>query len=122
MAFFAISKCHPLHLLSVTDLATEHERLQRENAQLQRAITSHAVVDQAIGAVVVLGRMAPEEAWRVLRDISQRTNTKLRTVAEHILAFAQGGGMPDAEREELRRGLDRYAPYACRQPADGPAV
>ncbi|MEU6810004.1 ANTAR domain-containing protein [Streptomyces sp. NPDC046831] len=122
MAFFAISKRHPLRLLSVTELAIEHEQLQEENAQLQRAITSHAVIDQAIGAVVVLGRLAPEEAWRVLRDVSQRTNTKLRTVAEHILAFAQGDGLPDTEREELRRALDRYTLYAGRRPADGPTV
>ncbi|MGW4598230.1 ANTAR domain-containing protein [Streptomyces sp. NPDC004457] len=108
MAFFALSRHQPLVLLSATELASEYHRLQEENRQLQRAVTSHAVIDQAIGAVVVLGRMAPEEAWRALRDVSQRTNVKLRTVAEHILAYAQGGTLPDPERTELAKAIVRY--------------
>ncbi|MGW2034324.1 ANTAR domain-containing protein [Streptomyces spinosus] len=108
MAFFALSRHEPLVLLSATELASEYHRLQEENRQLQRAVTSHAVIDQAIGAVVVLGRMAPEEAWRALRDVSQRTNVKLRTVAEHILAYAQGSTLPDPERTELAKAIVRY--------------
>ncbi|MEU7057976.1 ANTAR domain-containing protein [Streptomyces sp. NPDC046197] len=122
MAFFVISKRDPLRLLSATDLAIEHEHLEEENRHLQRALTSHAVIDQAIGAVVVLGRVAPEEAWRVLRDVSQRTNTKLRILAEHILAFAQGGTLPPGEQEELGRSLDRYRMCCGTRPFDGPAL
>ncbi|MEU5312548.1 ANTAR domain-containing protein [Streptomyces sp. NPDC021562] len=107
-AFFTLSRTRPLTLLSATDLAVENERLEAECGQLQRAVTSHATIDQAIGVVVVLGRLPPEEAWRVLQDVSQRTNTKLATVAQHILAFAQGGDLPPAERSELRRALSRY--------------
>ncbi|MCW7942920.1 antitermination regulator [Streptomyces hygroscopicus] len=108
MAFFEISKQQPLHLLSTADLATELDQLYEENAQLRRAVTSHATIDQAMGAVVVLGQVAPEEAWQVLRDVSQRTNTKLRVVAEHILKFAQGGALPDPELDELKKALNRY--------------
>lgn len=108
MAFFALSRHQPLVLLSATDLAAGHDRLVDENRQLQRAVSSHAVIDQAIGAVVVLGKIPPEEAWRALRDVSQRTNTKLRTVAEHILAYAQGGSLPEAERVELGKAVTRY--------------
>jgi hypothetical protein len=108
MAFFALSRHQPLALLSVTDLAAECERLAGENEQLQRAVSSHAVIDQAIGAVVVLGRIPPEEAWRALRDVSQRTNTKLRTVAGHILDYAQGGTLPEPERTELGKAVTRY--------------
>lgn len=108
MAFFALSRNQPLTLLSATDLASEYDRLQEENRQLRRAVTSHAVIDQAIGAVVVLGQLAPEEAWRALRDVSQRTNVKLRTVAEHVLAYVQGGSLPESERRELGRAVARY--------------
>ncbi len=107
MAFFAMSRRHPLQPLSVTDLVVEHERLHEEIDQLQRALTSHAVIDQAIGAVVAFGRIPPEDAWLVLREVSQRTNTKVRTVAEHVLKFAQGGALPDTELEELKRALAR---------------
>ncbi|WP_308117039.1 ANTAR domain-containing protein [Streptomyces guryensis] len=112
MAFFAVSRSQPLKILSATDLAVENERLEVERAQLEQAVSSHAVVDQAIGAVVVLGRMAPEEAWRVLRDVSQRTNTKLRAVAEHVMAFTQGVELPEPERIELRHAIARYASWS----------
>ena len=108
MAFFAVSQSQPLKLLSATDLAVENERLEAECVQLEQAVSSHAIVDQAIGAVVVLGRIAPEEAWRALRDVSQRTNTKLRVVAEHVMAFTQGAELPEPERVELQRAVARY--------------
>ncbi|GGU91650.1 hypothetical protein GCM10010260_27580 [Streptomyces filipinensis] len=108
MAFFTLSRHQPLALLSSTDLAAEYDRLTTENQQLRRAVSSHAVIDQAVGAVVVLGRIAPEEAWRALRDVSQRTNTKLRAVAEHILEYVQGGALPGPERLELGRAIVRY--------------
>ncbi|MFJ9173271.1 ANTAR domain-containing protein [Streptomyces sp. NPDC102360] len=115
MAFFMLSSTRPLTLLSATDLAKEHERLQTEVAQLKQAVTSHALVDQAIGVVVVLGRIPPEDAWRVLRDVSQRTNVKLNLVAEHLLEFARGDELPDDERAELQRAIERYA--ALRPPS-----
>jgi hypothetical protein len=120
MTFFALSRHEPLVLLSNTDLAAEYDRLVAENQQLQRAVTSHAVIDQAIGAVVVLGQIAPEEAWRALRDVSQRTNTKLRTVAEHILDYAQGGALPEEERIELGRAIVRYR--RCAEAGQGSAT
>ncbi|MFD8721136.1 ANTAR domain-containing protein [Streptomyces sp. NPDC059629] len=97
----------PLTLLSATGLATEHEQLRTEAARLRQAVTSHAVIGQAIGAVLAMGRIPPEEAWRVLRDVSQRTNTKLRTVAEHVLKHAQGAALPDPEQLELQRAITR---------------
>ncbi|MFE1442194.1 ANTAR domain-containing protein [Streptomyces sp. NPDC058739] len=109
MAFFSLSPSRPLTLLSATDLAAENERLRAEAGQLQRAVTSHALVDQAIGAVVVLGRIPPEEAWRVLRDVSQRTNVKLSTVAAYVMDFAQGAELPEDVRAELHSAIARYA-------------
>jgi AmiR/NasT family two-component response regulator len=108
MAFFAISRTRSLTLLSATELAVENERLEAERGDLQQAVTSHATIDQAIGVVVVLGKIPPEDAWRVLRDVSQRTNTKLITVAQHLLTFAQGGDLPVPERTELHQAISRY--------------
>ncbi|MER5544216.1 ANTAR domain-containing protein [Streptomyces sp. CG4] len=108
MAFFALSRHQPLTLLSVTELVSDNDRLVHENQQLRRAVSSHAVIDQAVGAVVVLGRIAPEEAWRGLRDVSLRTNIKLRTFAEHILVCAQGGTFPEPQRTELGRAIARH--------------
>ncbi|MET8963074.1 ANTAR domain-containing protein [Streptomyces sp. NPDC004074] len=108
----------PLDLLPAADLQMECERLKAENERLQRAVISNAIVDQAIGVVVVIGQIAPEEAWRVLHDASQRTNIKLRVVAEDVLKFARGGSMADRELGELQRVPARY--QACADPAGAP--
>ncbi|MFD7136579.1 ANTAR domain-containing protein [Streptomyces sp. NPDC059894] len=84
--------------------------LQREVDQLKEAVASHAVVDQAIGVVVALGRMTPDEGWTVLREVSQHTNIKLRTVAELILLWGRGGHLPEEIRAELEELLVRHGP------------
>jgi hypothetical protein len=84
--------------------------LEAEIAQLKEAIASHAVVDQAIGVVVALGRMSPDEGWLVLREVSQHTNVKLRNVADLILIWGRGGEMPEEIRAELEDLLDRHGP------------
>ncbi|MFF4709162.1 ANTAR domain-containing protein [Streptomyces sp. NPDC001288] len=84
--------------------------LQEEIDQLKEAVASHAVVDQAIGMVVALGRVTPDQGWEVLKEISQHTNIKLRSVAELILVWGRTGDMPAEIRVELEDALDRYGP------------
>lgn len=84
--------------------------LQEEIGQLKEAMASHAVVDQAIGMVVALGRVAPDQGWEVLRDVSQHTNIKLRNVADLILIWGRSGEIPPEIRAELEDALDRYGP------------
>ncbi|WP_411151807.1 ANTAR domain-containing protein [Streptomyces sp. A30] len=84
--------------------------LQAEIDQLKEAVASHAVVDQAIGMVVALGRVTPDQGWEVLKDVSQHTNIKLRNVAELILLWGRAGEMPPEIRAELEEALDRYGP------------
>lgn len=90
------------------DTADRLRELQKEVEQLKEAVTSHAVVDQAIGMVVALGRITPDQAWTVLKEVSQHTNTKLRHVAELVLAWGGGTGeMPGEIRTELEKALGR---------------
>ncbi|EPJ42110.1 hypothetical protein STAFG_0838 [Streptomyces afghaniensis 772] len=84
--------------------------LQEEVRQLKEAVVSHAVVDQAIGMVVVLGRISPDQGWAVLKEVSQHTNIKLRNVAELILVWGRTGMMPREIRAELEDALDRAGP------------
>ncbi|MFE6286391.1 ANTAR domain-containing protein [Streptomyces sp. NPDC057877] len=84
--------------------------LQEQVDQLKEAVTSHAVVDQAIGMVVALGRVTPDQGWAVLREVSQHTNIKLRNVAELILLWGRSGEMPPEIRSELEDALDRHGP------------
>jgi len=84
--------------------------LQAEVDQLKEAVTSHAVVDQAIGMMVALGRVTPDQGWEVLKEVSQHTNIKLRNIAEMILTWGRDGEMPSAIRAELEDALDRHGP------------
>ncbi|MGI3229780.1 ANTAR domain-containing protein [Streptomyces sp. GTA36] len=94
--------------------------LREEIGQLKEAVTSHAVVDQAIGMMVALGRVTPEDGWAVLREVSQHTNIKLRNVAEMILVWGQKGDLPPDVRATLEDTLDRYGPTSL--PEDSPPL
>ncbi|MFJ1729851.1 ANTAR domain-containing protein [Streptomyces sp. NPDC088254] len=84
--------------------------LEAEVDQLQRAVVSHAVVDQAIGVVIAVGRLRPEQGWEVLKEISQHTNTKLREVAEYVVQGAHCGWLPDEIHHALVSALSRTDP------------
>ncbi|MFF7379112.1 ANTAR domain-containing protein [Streptomyces massasporeus] len=90
------------------ELATELERIRAQNRQLQQAVVPHAVVDQAIGALVVLGQITPNGGLAVLREVSQHTTIKVFAIAEQILKFAQGAPLPDVLLEVLRAVLARH--------------
>jgi hypothetical protein len=99
-------------------------RLAQENAQLRQAVNSHATVDQAIGVLTAIHRLVPAAGFDVLREISQRTNTKLHTVAETVIAWALGQPLPDAVGRELeaavrRRSDERRAPDSGAGRPDG---
>ncbi|GGV10278.1 ANTAR domain-containing protein [Streptomyces spectabilis] len=81
--------------------------LQEEVAQLQRAVVSHAVVDQAIGVVMACGGMCPEAAWELLREVSQHTNIKLREIAEHLVRWPRCGELPEEVRLAMCAALRR---------------
>ncbi|WP_399881395.1 ANTAR domain-containing protein [Streptomyces sp. BBFR51] len=82
-------------------------RLQEQVRQLKEAVVSHAVVDQAIGVVVVLGGVTPDEGWIVLKEVSQHTNIKLRNVAEATLIWGRTGVMPPEILAALEDRLGR---------------
>jgi GAF domain-containing protein len=63
-------------------------RAQERAAQLQRALTSRAVIDQAIGIVRSRWGGSAEEAFGRLVQISQHENVKLRIVAERLVEEA----------------------------------
>ncbi|MFB6636315.1 ANTAR domain-containing protein [Streptomyces chartreusis] len=84
--------------------------LKEEVQQLKEAVVSHAVVDQAIGMMVALGRVTPDQGWTVLREVSQHTNIKLRRVAELVVLWGREGEIPSEIRIKLEDALDRHGP------------
>ncbi|MFI2765056.1 ANTAR domain-containing protein [Streptomyces echinatus] len=90
-------------------LRAEVVRLRTENRQLHQALTSHAVVNQAIGELVTLGQIAPQDGFTVLREVSQHTNTRVTAIADQILEYAQGAALPEVLRLHLRTALAHHA-------------
>ena len=77
--------------------------LQTEIGQLQEAIVSHTVIDHAIGVVITLGGLRPDQGFEVLREVSQHTNIKLRQISEQLVNWVHSEQLPD----EIRNALDR---------------
>ncbi|MGW3209821.1 ANTAR domain-containing protein [Streptomyces sp. NPDC001135] len=100
--------------------------LHEEVAQLRRAVASHALVDQAIGVVIVVGGLRPEQGWEVLRQVSQHTNVKLREVARCVVQWPSSGRLPDGIRrvlsEAVARARDAEHGTAFAEGGDGRAV
>ncbi|MGC2998712.1 ANTAR domain-containing protein [Streptomyces sp. G35A] len=98
---------------AVREPETPHSKirhLETKVTQLEQAVESHAVIDQAIGVVVAVGRMTPAEAWDVLRETSMCTNVKLRNVAELVVSWGQTGELAWDIREELAKRLEHGFP------------
>ncbi|MGJ5748668.1 ANTAR domain-containing protein [Streptomyces puniciscabiei] len=81
--------------------------LQEEVTQLRTAVVSHAVIDQAIGVVISVGGLRPEQGWDVLREVSQHTNIKLREVARYLVHWPSGGQLPAGVRRALSAAVAR---------------
>ncbi|MER7488434.1 ANTAR domain-containing protein [Streptomyces sp. NPDC126497] len=98
---------------TVSAVALEREErlhlLQEEVRQLRRAIASRPVIDQARGILMATHGCTSDEAWHILREASQLSNTKLRAVAEALTAGAgaQGAPLPEEVRSALARALAR---------------
>ena len=73
------------------------DELQRENERMQRALTTRATIDQALGMIMARSGITADEAFVRLRIMSQRDGTKLHLVAEHLVNEA-------LRRAQARRG------------------
>ncbi|MBY8869465.1 ANTAR domain-containing response regulator [Streptomyces sennicomposti] len=84
-------------------------QLQQEVAQLRQAIASRPVIDQARGILMAAHACTPQQAWDILREASQRSNTKLRTVAAWVVEGARpdAPAPPPALRHALRAAIAR---------------
>jgi hypothetical protein len=88
-------------------LASEILQLRARNEQLERALASRAVIDQARGMVMALAPCSSDRAWSLLVDVSQHCNVKLRDVAAALVATTNDEALPAPVQRELRRALRR---------------
>lgn len=52
---------------------------------LQVALESRAVIDQAKGILIERYKLTPDQAFQLLAQVSMKTNRKVRVVAEHLV-------------------------------------
>ena len=57
---------------------------------LQAALAARAVIDQALGIIMGQRRCSADEAFAVLRELSQTGNVKLREVAARLITVTTG--------------------------------
>jgi hypothetical protein len=69
--------------------------------QLQAALTSRPVIDQALGVIMAQSRVSADEAFQVLTAASQHRNVKLRELAGQLIESLTGHapGEPPAFRK-----------------------
>ncbi|MFE2101173.1 ANTAR domain-containing protein [Streptomyces sp. NPDC059468] len=112
-------------LLTCKDLHVKISCLRREIHQLQEAVVSHAVIDQAIGVVMAVGGLRPDQGIEVLTAVSRRTGIGLPTIAGLLVDWVATGRLSDDLRQALDSALTDAEPDAAeRTPPvdDSPAV
>jgi GAF domain-containing protein len=62
--------------------------------QLEQALATRSVIDQAVGILMAQQRCTADQAFALLRKHSQNNNLKLRTVAERMVAKVSGRPVP----------------------------
>lgn len=67
----------------------DYEGAQSMAANLQVALESRAVIDQAKGILMERHKMTADQAFQALTQVSSRTNTKLRTIAEYLVSTGE---------------------------------
>ncbi|CAM5582882.1 hypothetical protein SPURM210S_06997 [Streptomyces purpurascens] len=63
------------------------------------------MIDQARGILMATHGCTSDQAWHILRETSQLSNTKLRDVAAAVTASAESDGPPPPP--ELRTALNK---------------
>ncbi|WP_269814745.1 MULTISPECIES: ANTAR domain-containing protein [Nocardia] len=78
------------------------DRRETLDEQLPEIVAAREVIDVAKGVLMVVYGINTEQAFQVLRWRSQETNTKLRTLAEKLIAgLASFGGADTHTRTRL---------------------
>lgn len=77
------------------------EELRIEIGQLKRAMQTRPVIDLARGVLMASFGLNSEDAWSVLVEVSQRTNTKLRHLAHELVGAVNGAPLSDRLQQQV---------------------
>ncbi|MEV6409181.1 anti-sigma factor antagonist [Streptomyces bobili] len=86
---------------------SREKELRVEVVQLRRAMQTRPVIDLARGILMASFALSAQDAWRVLVDASQHTNTKLHHLAHDLVGAVEGDPPPEAVREQVAAAVAR---------------
>jgi hypothetical protein len=92
------------------DLRSGISDLRSEIRRLQEAVISHAVIDQAIGVVIAMGGLRPDQGIEVLTAVSRRTGMPLPEIAGYIVDWTATERLPGGLRQALDTALAAVVP------------
>lgn len=98
------------YVVDLTDAARQRVNLQVRD-ELTKALESRATIDQAKGMIRLAYGMGEDEAFTLLGWVSQRSQVKLRVLAEQVVDRV---GSRSATTDELRGDLDSLLHQAMR--------
>ncbi|MFE7076915.1 ANTAR domain-containing protein [Streptomyces sp. NPDC057620] len=81
--------------------------LLQEIAQMHTALKRRPVIDMARGVLMALWSCSADDAWEVLANVSQQSNTKRYDISEGVLATVRGEPMPLPLQPHLATASDR---------------
>lgn len=84
------------------DAAEQIATAQRQAEHLERALESNRLIGTAVGILMAGSRITSEEAFDRLRASSQRTNRKLRELADEVVLTGALPAAPGASRRPSR--------------------
>jgi GAF domain-containing protein len=70
-------------------LAFARAREREQISGLEQAVASNRAIGMAIGILMAIQRVGQDEAFDLLRTVSQRTNRKLREIADEVVHTGQ---------------------------------
>ncbi|MET7568251.1 anti-sigma factor antagonist [Streptomyces sp. NPDC005492] len=96
-------------LMEETGVSDDAEELRTEVVQLKRAMLTRPVIDLARGVLMASFSLTAEDAWNVLVDVSQHTNTKLHQLAEDLVGSVNGAPLPDHVQQRISIAVTEIA-------------
>ena len=75
-------------------LAFARAREREQISGLEQAVASNRSIGMAIGILMAIRRVGQDEAFDLLRTVSQRTNRKLREIADEVVHTGQLPDLP----------------------------
>jgi len=81
-----MSKAEHTDVLWLRPVRDELQALRAENAQLQSALKSRVVIEQAKGAISARHGTTPEVAFEMLRGLARSQRRNLREFAAEVVA------------------------------------